>query len=377
VLKQTRLEPAGTEGALFPARAVEGYGLDAYRAAERRSARALAQQMEAYLRQTPALSHPRGVYPEVHSVVAKGSCLSSSGAPAALPSLETSLYLAFWPARHIDISPSGAPKRKATAEFISYRVGVNSCQFLMMPAWGHDAEGQFGGAELQGEFLGYPVVNGYMVVTRDAPLQLRPVSYERALKAYVRANADAREMTYVPFHEHAVAALKSKLSPSTREMNERRVEQFTRMKGAAEGEKLRQSLAKIDALEESRLRADVAVMDDDRRFAPLQQLRKAQRLLASLPPDQLNAPAFLDGLGNSELQLPLGAAAPQSTPLWALDRPAGSGEPPFDVVINLLDLAQTIDRFRDAEQSGTYLNLLRQTDWQAFAQRFLGPTSAR
>lgn len=179
----------GEAGRAFPWRNTVTPGADAQ--VTKAQAIAWEQQLRAvadYLSARPVLQSPRGFFPEMSghvAVVAAGAHVSS---PAKAP-LAGGVTMGAWTPEAVSVGPDGSLKKKPH-HLRSLRIEFNYIYPPRGEEWMRDAQGPFGVFQIQGYHAGFPISENMLLVTRDGRLPFKPVSQERALKAFILYHAD-------------------------------------------------------------------------------------------------------------------------------------------------------------------------------------------
>lgn len=169
-----------------------------------------ATQMRAvidYLAQIPVLAQPSGFYPEYQSFGALHELPPFVGKKEKAPFVGgVAPYM--WPPQTITVQADGTPKLKGGNETYGLRIEFNY-QYLPSP-WLVDDDEEIGLLAYQGDYMGFPILNEDLLITKDGRLPYRPVSQERLIKAWLKRHSGEVERTR---KEVAEALAKGKPSP--------------------------------------------------------------------------------------------------------------------------------------------------------------------
>jgi hypothetical protein len=339
------------------------------------------QQLRAiadFIATAPVLSPPRGFYPSQHGFVdwlAFGPYLA---APTKAP-LVGGVEMGPWLPEQMARAADGTMRPKTGEELgASLRLELNYIYPPASAVWMHDAAGEFGVLDIQGQFAGFPVVGQAAILTRDGKLPYAPVSQERVLQAFVahyaneakRVDAEAARarQTWETYNSPAEQArrraridaeLATISDPSNRERQRRYLEMWER----SDGEKL--------------LKTAQPDIEHDQRYAVLRAVRSAQASLAAMSPAERAQPAWIRR-GDVPTEAPL-VAPGQGVAVVDIDgRFFDPRQPRSTLRIALLrqlrrvveDAQDTKDSFR-GRAGRISLTAMQELDWQQFAQRFL------
>jgi len=324
-----------------------------------------------FLKAAPVLASatPQGFYPEMYGHIGVLDAGGFDARPKQAP-LVGGVTLYAWPPRDVRVDAHGRPKLAPGAHNVSFRLELNYVYPPRGGAWMADAQGEFGPLETQGEFKGFPLIANSLVLTRDGRLPFTPVTQERALQAFI-----AWHERQTVGQEAQIAAQRRKayedfVSPEGRAKRQAAIEAEARGVHPTMSEQARRRAEAIDRRREQDLLAEA-----NRGPSPaMRALAEAKDRLQSMSASERAAPAWLlRSRGQEVLEL-----APQGTP-GAL--PLVAFDPTFfdpkqarstlrvalvRELHNVADCAQ-----RGVAACGIYLQLLQQTDWRAFADRFL------
>lgn len=344
-------------------------------------AKVWGQQLRAiadFIAAAPLLSPPRGFYPTQHGFVdwlAFGPYLD---APAKAP-LVGGVEMAPWLPEQMTRAADGTMRPKTGEEVgASMRLELN---YIYPPAgavWMHDAVGEFGVLDIQGQFAGFPVVGQAVIITRDGKLPYVPVSQERVLQAFIahyageakRVDAEAARarQAYDAYNSPAEQAkrrarIDAELAAISDASNRERQRRYLEMWERSDGEKL--------------LKTAQPDIEHDQRYAVLRAVRAAQASLAAMSPAERAQPAWIRR-GDVPTEAPL-VAPGQGVAVVAIDgRFFDPRQPRTTLRIALLrqlrrvveDAQDTKDDFK-SRAGRISLTAMQQLDWQQFAQRFL------
>lgn len=332
----------------------------------------------ASLGQAPVVASPVGYYPAFHGFGAVQN-LGDLSRPAAKLPMAGGVALMPWMPQDVSLDAQGNPKRKPGTETHLFRVELNFVYPLTGAAWMSDDEGDFGMLRVQGRFQGFPIVNDDLLLTRDGRLPYRPVSRERALKAYLSKYAQEEKRVQRDADE-ARRAYEAYQSPAEQAARRAKIDaEVATLHDPYNRDKRRQALEMWDRKDGERLRA--AAQPDpanDPAYARLQALRAAERTLADSSPQERASPAWVDADPQRHQVDPALVPAGKGVQLMALDGSYFAHDQPRTTlrVARIRVLRQLMDAAEDQRPgSGAAarvgITLLQQTDWQMFAQRFL------
>jgi hypothetical protein len=324
-----------------------------------------------FLKSAPVLASPTpaGFYPEMTGHIGVLEAGGFDARPKQAP-LVGGVTLYAWPPRDVRVDAQGRPKLAAGAHNVSFRLELNYVYPPRGGAWMADAQGEFGPLETQGEFKGFPLVGNSLVLTRDGRLPFAPVTQERALQAFI-----AWHEKHTASVEAEVAARRRKayeefVSPEGRAKRQAAIEAEAKGVHPTMAEQARRRAEAIDRRREQDLLAEA-----NKGPSPaMQALAEAKGRLQSMSAAERAAPAWwLPTRGQKVLEL-VPQATPGARPLVAFDPTFFDPKQPratLRVALvrelhNIADCAQ-----RDVAACAIYLQLLQQTDWRAFADRFL------
>jgi hypothetical protein len=322
-----------------------------------------------FLKAAPVLAQPpQGFYPELSGYIAVLNVGGFESRPKQAP-LAGGVALYAWPARDVRVDGKGQPKLVPGAHNASFRLELNYVYPPRGGAWMKDAQGEFGPLERQGEYAGYPLIGNSLVITRDGRLPFVPVSQQRALQAFI-AHHDKQSQGY----EATLAAQRRKayedfVSPEGQARRRAAIEADAKRVHPSMAEQTRRKAEAMDRRKEQDLKAEA-----DKANPMSDAATEARGRLDSMDETQRRAPAWLlASRGKQALEI-VPEGTPGATPLVAFDTSFFDPRQPRETL--RIATIRELHNLADGAQRGSfpqtlYLQLLQQTDWRAFAERFL------
>jgi hypothetical protein len=349
-------------------------------ATERQSWETQMRAVASYLGQTPIIHPTHGTYPTLNgfgAVLALGPFLNT---PATAP-IVGGVTMMPWQRQDVTLAADGTPTLKPGVESAGVRVEFNYIYPLSHAIWMEDEQGAFGPLILMGQYIGYPVIDEALVITRDGRLPYVAVSQERVLKAFIKrfgdegrraqASIDEARKAYDNYLAPApVARRRSKidaelatLDASNREAQKRYFEMWER----SDGEKLRKA-AQPD-------------LEHDAGYSTLRGLRGAEQRLAAMNASERARAAWIDADPNHhQTEVPL-LPEGQGAAVMAIDPDFFDKRKPRSVMRvalvrqmrHFVEGANEPDHGKAANTfvERTNLTFFQQVNWQEFAEKFL------
>ncbi|HQR20732.1 MAG TPA: hypothetical protein PKV98_07690 [Burkholderiaceae bacterium] len=323
-----------------------------------------------FLKTAPVLATnpPPGFYPEMSGHI---GVLDQGGfdlRPKQAP-LVGGVTLYAWPPTDVRADAQGAPRLAPGAHNVSFRLELNYVYPPRGDAWMSDAQGEFGALEKQGEFAGFPLYGNSLVVTRDGRLPFVPVTQERALKAFIVWQEKQSAGRDEDLAAQRRRSYEDYVSPEGRARRQAAIEAEARGVHPTMSEQARRRAEAIDKRREQDLLAEANKGPSPAVLATTD----AKRRLAAMGAAERGAPAwFLPGRGQGLELVPQGT--PGAMSLVAFDPSFFDPKQPRTTlrVASVRELHNVVDCAQTGRAAcAIYLQLLQQTDWRAFAERFL------
>ncbi len=324
-----------------------------------------------FLRASPVLAAqpPAGFFPELYGHIGVLEVGGYADRPKQAP-IVGGVALFAWPPGDVRVDAAGVPKIAPGAHNVSFRLELNYVYPPGIDAWMVDGAGAFGPLSRQGEFAGFPLYANSLVITRDGRLPFAAVTQERALKAFIGWHE-----THYSGVDEAQAAQRRKayedfVSAEGRARRQAAIEAEARGVHPTMSEQARRRAEAIDRRREQDLLAEA---NKGPSSTTLMVTEARSRLTAMGAQERAAAAWLLRSHRQQALEI-VPQGTPGASPLVAFD-PAffGDGAPRttlrIAMVRELHNVAECAQRGQAA--CAIYLQLLQQTDWRAFAERFL------
>ncbi|MBI1424770.1 MAG: hypothetical protein GC149_15095 [Gammaproteobacteria bacterium] len=320
-----------------------------------------------FLKQTPVLAKtPQGFFPEFSGHIAMLNVGGFEDRPQQAP-LTGGVTLYVWPARDIRMNAKGVPE--AHGETPSFRIELNYVYPPRGGTWMQDAKGEFGPLEQQGTFAGFPLLGNSLVITRNGRLPFVPVSQQRALQAFIAFNKKSSTGFEATLATQRRKAYEDFISPEGKAKRRARIEADVKKAHPSMAEQVRRKDEAMDRRKEQDLKADAE------KASPLSgAVAEAQKKLSAMTETQRNAPAWLRPSRGVQFLDIVDAGTAGASPLMAFDPNYFDPKQPRETlrIASVRELHNISERAaRGSFPQTLYLQLLQQTDWKAFAERFL------
>lgn len=321
------------------------------------------------LKNAPVMAGPAGFFPEPVGHIGVLDAGGFVDRPKQAP-LVGGVSVAAWPPRNVEMDAQGRPRLVKGAHIRHFRLELNYVYPPKGDAWMTDALGDFGPLVKQGEFAGFPLYGNSLVVTKERRLPFAPVSQQRALEAFIT------------HHEKSVAGFEATLAARRRKT----YDDFVSPEGVARRRaEIEAQVAKAHPTAAEQTRRQVEAIDRRREQDLLAEanqgpsptakaVAEARARLAGFSEADRQAPAWLlPSRGRTVLEI-VRANTPGASPLVSFDASFFDPKQPRHTLRIALvrELHNIVDGAQHATASDQIsLQLLRQIDWQGFAEKFL------